>query len=247
MGKLNNGGNMKKRKKKKIKTRKLLIIISFFSLILSYYEFNSDYSFGSIIRDIIFLPSRNINSKMLLNSLESEIIDENENLKNILDINYSLSEFDVVNATIVERNSSFWFEEFTINRGIIDNVYKNMIAVTDDGVVGIVKNSSLFTSKIRLLTSNKNVVSVSINGNNKLMSSSNNKLFINGINEKDNIKVGDSVLTSGLSDIFPRGLLIGNICELIKNNDNVGYTGVVALSSDINDLRFISVLRRKNK
>ena len=53
MGKLNNGGNMKKRKKKKKKTRKLFIVILFFSFILSYYEFNSDYNFGSIIRDII--------------------------------------------------------------------------------------------------------------------------------------------------------------------------------------------------
>ena len=120
-----------------------------------------------------------------------------------------------------------------------------MIVVTNEGAVGIVKNSSLFTSKIKLLTSNKNMISVSINGNNKIMSSSNNKLFIRGINEKDNIKVGDKVLTSGLSDIFPKGILIGNISELIKNEDNVGYTGVVALSSDINDLRFVSVLRRK--
>ena len=247
MGKLNNGGNMKKRKKKKKKTRKLFIVILFFSFILSYYEFNSDYNFGSIIRDIIFYPSRNIDDNKLLNSLENELINENEKLKNILDINYSLNEFDVINATIVERNSSFWFEEFTINRGIIDNVYKNMIVVTNEGAVGIVKNSSLFTSKIKLLTSNKNMISVSINGNNKIMSSSNNKLFIRGINEKDNIKVGDKVLTSGLSDVFPKGILIGNICELIKNEDNVGYTGVVALSSDINDLRFVSVLRRKNK
>lgn len=245
MGKLNNGGNMKKRKKKKKKTRKLFIAILFFSFILSYYEFNSDYNFGSIIRDIIFYPSRNIDDNKLLNSLENELINENEKLKNILDINYSLNEFDVINATIVERNSSFWFEEFTINRGIIDNVYKNMIVVTNEGAVGIVKNSSLFTSKIKLLTSNKNMISVSINGNNKIMSSSNNKLFIRGINEKDNIKVGDKVLTSGLSDIFPKGILIGNISELIKNEDNVGYTGVVALSSDINDLRFVSVLRRK--
>ena len=247
MGKLNKGGNMKKRKKKKKKTRKLFIAILFFSFILSYYEFNSDYNFGSIIRDIIFYPSRNIDDKKLLNSLENELINENEKLKIILDINYSLNEFDVINATIVERNSSFWFEEFTINRGIIDNVYKNMIVVTNEGAVGIVKNSSLFTSKIKLLTSNKNMISVSINGNNKIMSSSNNKLFIRGINEKDNIKVGDKVLTSGLSDIFPKGILIGNISELIKNEDNVGYTGVVALSSDINDLRFVSVLRRKNK
>ena len=247
MGKLNKGGNMKKRKKKKKKTRKLFIAILFFSFILSYYEFNSDYNFGSIIRDIIFYPSRNIDDNKLLNSLENELINENEKLKIILDINYSLNEFDVINATIVERNSSFWFEEFTINRGIIDNVYKNMIVVTNEGAVGIVKNSSLFTSKIKLLTSNKNMISVSINGNNKIMSSSNNKLFIRGINEKDNIKVGDKVLTSGLSDIFPKGILIGNICELIKNEDNVGYTGVVALSSDINDLRFVSVLRRKNK
>ncbi len=246
MGRLNNGGYMKKRKKNN-KTNNNIYIILFFFLLLSYYELNSNYSFGGIIRDTLFITTRQKHNGLLLNSLQNEIINENNELKKYLNLDKSLSDFDIVYSTIVERNNSFWLDELTINIGTIDNISKNMIVVSDNGVIGIIKNSSLYTSKVKLITANNTKIFVTINELYKVLSVENNKLIIKGINSKDNINIGDKVLTSGLSDNYPKGLIIGEIKSINKNKDGVGFTAEVEPSSNINNLRFVAVLRRKIK
>ena len=232
-------------KKKNVKYCKNIYFILFFFLLLSYYELNSNYSFGGIIRDLLFFPTREINNKILIDSVQNEIINENNELKKITKINNSMSEFDIIYSTIVERNNAFWLEELTINKGTMDGIIQNMIVVNENGVIGIIKNCSLFSSKIRLLTGKSTNILVEVNNSFKILSSDNNKLYIKGINAKDNIKEGDMIITSGLSDIFPKGLIIGKIKSITKNKDGVGYTGEVELSADTNNLRFVAVLRRK--
>ena len=158
-----------------------------------------------------YLIQKNVNS-----SLEKEI----EELKDTLELNKSLTEYDVVNATVLSRNKSYWFNTLTIDKGKKQGLKKNMAVVTKHGLVGKISKVSNNSSEVKLITSDdlNFKVSVSIktndtdnyailNGYDK-----NTKLIkVSGIDKTTEINEGDTVVTSGLGEMFPAGIYIGDV------------------------------------
>ena len=221
---------------------KRLIFLILFLLFFSFIELRDDSRFGGLLRDIIYKPIV-IENNRLIDSLNEELNNENKELKQLMNIS-SLTDFEIIYTSIVERNINYWLNELTINKGYVDGIRKNMIVVTNEGVIGKIKEVNKNTSIVKLLTSDdyNNITQVNINNINKIMSYKNGKLIVKGVEEKDNIKLGDKVLTSGLLDNSPRGLLIGIVDKI--NYDNVGLSLEVKLSADTSDLRFVAVLKR---
>lgn len=232
MGKLILGDNMK---------NKVLYLI-FFLLIMSFIELKDDIRFGGILRDIIYKPFR-MESTVLLDNLNEEIRKENNELKSLLNIT-SLTDFDTIYATVVERNLTYYLNELTINKGAVDGLKKNMVVVTEEGMIGKINEVSESTSKVKLLKTINDIIQVRINDKNYIMKSENNKLIIKGVNKEDNIKIGDKVVTSGLLDKTPQGILIGIVKKI--NYENVGLSLEIETSSNTSDLRFVAVLKRKD-
>ena len=236
---------MKKYKKKRKK--KYLIIFLIFLLLLSYCEINSNYRIGGRIRDIIYSPFRKEYYKDLYTLINDEIKKENEELKDILKIDYSSTDYESISASVVERNSTYWLDELTINKGRDDLIDNNQIVITKNGMVGKIINVSNKTAKVKLITGLTDPILVDINGISKILLNNNYNLYIKGINNEDDINIGDKVTTLGLSDNYPKGILIGEVEELFGSYDGVGKTAKIKLAQDLNDLRFVSVLKRKNK
>ncbi len=232
MGKLILGDNMK---------NKVLYLI-FFLLIMSFIELKDDIRFGGILRDIIYKPFK-MESTVLLDNLNEEIRKENNELKSLLNIT-SLTDFDTIYATVVERNLTYYLNELTINKGAVDGLKKNMVVVTEEGMIGKINEVSESTSKVKLLKTINDIIQVRINDKNYIMKSENNKLIIKGVNKEDNIKIGDKVVTSGLLDKTPQGILIGIVKKI--NYENVGLSLEIETSSNTSDLRFVAVLKRKD-
>ena len=162
--------------------------------------------------------------------------------------NMSLSEIKAKNLKEeIHSIVSGTLNEMTINKGKIDGIVDNQIVVTKDGMIGEVIDSSLKTSKIRLVTSFTSPISITINDVTKLLTVDNYKLYIRRINKKDNIKIGDKVLTSGLQEKYPKGILIGEVKEIYNENDNVGLIAKVDYSANLNNIYFVTILKRKEK
>mgnify|MGYP003571300260 CR=1 FL=1 len=234
-----------KKYNKNQRKEKIVIIVILIMLIFSYFEIKGNIRFGGILRDIIFRQTSNLDTNLSL-SINDELKKENDKLKKYLELDYSLIDFEIINASVIERNTSYFLNEITINKGLNHGVSKNQIVVDENGMIGKVISSSFNTSKVKLITGFENPISVKVNNVNKLLINDEN-LIIRGINTKDNIKKGDRVVTSGLSDIFPSGILIGSVEEIQKENDDVGFVAKVKLSSNIDELMFVSVLKRREK
>ena len=125
MGKLIIGDSMKRRYKKVENNNRFLIFIIILLLFFSYYEINNDFRFGGILRDILYTPLRKDNND-LYTFINKEVEKENKDLKNLLDIKESLTDFDYINASVIERNNSYWLNEITINKGLEDGI-SNMV------------------------------------------------------------------------------------------------------------------------
>lgn len=182
-----------------------------------------------------------------------ELQTEIKNLKESLVLNNVLSEYEPINANIVNRNVGYWYNTIVIDKGSKNNVKKGMAVVVNSGLVGKVIKTSNFTSTVKLLTADElnGNISVKIKLDSKdvygLLTGYNketNTYKIEGISESDEIKEGAIVTTTGLSDIFPSGILVGNVKSVTADNYDLTKIVEVTPSVDFNDISVVTVLNR---
>lgn len=209
-------------------------------------------------KDRIYKKYKNVDKEKIKKNTYKAQIDELNNeikeLKSLLDLNTIISDYNSINATVINRNVGFWYNTITIDKGSHNGIKEGYAVVVNDGLIGKIVSVSEFSSTVKLLTSDElsNKISVKINKDGKsiygLLASYNSKknvYVIEGISDIDELEVGSYVTTTGLSELFPSGILIGTIKKVTL--DNYGLTKVVEVtpSVDFEDITYVSVLKRE--
>ena len=185
-----------------------------------------------------------------IDELNSEI----DELKSLLELKSVLSDYTSINATVINRNVGYWYNMLTIDKGSHDGIEEGMAVVIDEGLIGRITKVSEFSSSVKLLTTDElsNKISVKINIDGKSVygllakyDSSNNTYIVEGISDSDKIEEGSYVTTTGLSEIFPSGILIGMVKSVTM--DSYGLTKVVEVtpSVDFKSVNYVTVLKRE--
>ncbi|MGY3766218.1 rod shape-determining protein MreC [Vagococcus vulneris] len=180
---------------------------------------------------------------------------ENNQLKDQLKLNSTLSNYDIVNANVVNRSPDTWQDVLVINKGTKDGVETNMAVMGDKGLVGRVIISDKNSAKVELLTTvNKNtnhfpVMMETADGKESfgLMDAYNSKthtLTVSQLTTVDGIKKGSKVVTSGLGNNSPKGLLIGEVQEIQKSKTGLHDEVLVTPISDMYDITTVTVIKR---
>lgn len=193
-----------------------------------------------------------------VDAIETENIElrrEIEALKKELSIDYVLTDYDYLNATVISRNIGYWYNTLTIDKGTNNGISEGMVVVNSTGLIGKIIKTTTFTSEVRLITTSdtNNKISVSIsNGNGKInglinrYDYENNFLEIEGISNTEEVKVGDYVYTSGLGGVFPSGILIGTVESITTDEYDLAKIINVKPSTDFNDINYVAILKRKD-
>lgn len=184
-----------------------------------------------------------------IEELQKEIAD----LKSTLELNATLSEYTYVNATVVNRNIGKWYNLLNIDKGSKNGIKKGDAVIINSGLVGRIIKVSNFSSTVKLLTSDEisNKISVKISNKEKYYGlltgfDKDKKVYlIEGITEPDKINEGDMVTTTGLTDYFPSGILIGHVSKIVKDEYDLNSIIEVTPSVDFNDISIVTVLNRK--
>ncbi len=185
-----------------------------------------------------------------------ELEKENKELRKLLDIDKTLSDYSYLNATVINRNIGYWYNTITIDKGSSSGIKKNIAVITSDGLIGKVIKTTNFSSTIKLLTSDEidSKVSVKIKVEDKyiygLLTSykkEENLFVIEGISESIEIPFDSLVTTTGMGDIFPSGILIGKVKSVGTDNFDLAKIVEVESNVDFNDIKFVTVLKRKVK
>lgn len=196
-------------------------------------------------QDESYLIQKNINS-----SLEKEI----QELKDALELNKTLTEYEPINATILSRNKSYWFNTITIDKGSSSGLKENMAVITKSGLLGKISKVYQNSSEIKLITSDdinfKVSIAIHTNGvdNYAIMNGYDKKtgcIMATGIDKTTTINKGDVVLTSGLGELFPAGLYIGEVEEIKSDKYNLSKTIYIKTNQDFNDIHYVTVLKVK--
>ena len=244
---------MKNKKKYKVIISTLLVVI--FILVL-YFSLNKQVNISLTgLKDMIYIPFKDINNKsdIVGKNINIELKEEINDLKKLTQVDETLSSFNKINATIIERNHSYWLDSMTINKGKKDGIDLGMAVVVSEGLVGKIIKITNNTSVVQLITSddNNNKISVKIKSGEtyiyKVLEFKNGKLIIDGVPNDSNIDEGELVLTSGLSDIYPSGIAIGTVGDI--TNDKYGVSKKILVYSKVNfdNLRYVTVLERISK
>src|SRR5574344_595767 len=231
----------------------LLVLFVVLNIIPSNYKVLS-----KVLKDSLLYIEKviNIPIKKVINT-DQELIDENNelkkqlnDLKEVLDINTVLSDKNIINSTVINRNLNYWYDNITIDKGEIDGVKLNMGAIYNGYLVGKVTSINYKSSTVRLLTSNSvNKLSVKIDIGNKdiygLLVGYNNNLYeIDGISDIDDIPISSLVMTTGLSDDIPSGIVIGTVSSVVKDNFDLTRRIMVKPSISMNNISYVTLVGR---
>jgi rod shape-determining protein MreC len=191
-----------------------------------------------------------------LASLEAQVHlldEENKELRDILDKQESLRDFNPIQAAIVARNPDQWHEMIIINKGEINGIKENMPVVTAKGLIGKVKSISQFTSTVQLLSTMdpKYRISSIIQADKEVYGlvegydDERELLLIKTIPYDAEIKKGQNVITSGLGGVFPEGLIIGKVVEVVPDQYGLNQTAYVRPGANFYDIENVMVISRK--
>jgi rod shape-determining protein MreC len=124
-------------------------------------------------------------------------------------------------ASIIADSASSWFQGCVLDKGSADGVHKNMAVVTPLGVVGKVVSTSTRSAKVILLTDANSGIDVLIQRTRSrgiVSGSLENGLVLKYMKRSEDIQVGDRLITSGLDGVFPKGLMVGTVTKVNKQN-----------------------------
>jgi|AGTN01.2.fsa_nt_gi rod shape-determining protein MreC len=179
-----------------------------------------------------------------------EIRLENERLSELLNFNYEIPDPTYVGAKVIGPAPGHWFNILIINVGLKDGIRVDMPVVTNKGLVGCVVdcgpnwsrvmtmiNSSAGVDAIVERTRDNGIIkgTVSSGEENKLLTLSNLPLDAD-------LVPGDTVITSGLSGVFPKGIPIGEVSEVSPSSDGMSNEAVVTPWVDFAHLEEVFVI-----
>ncbi|TQS74685.1 rod shape-determining protein MreC [Ornithinibacillus gellani] len=185
-----------------------------------------------------------------------ELKEENKELRKLIDKTDSLRDYTAIQASVISRSPERWIEQLTINKGSLNGVWPNMAVITADGMVGKVHSVSKSTATIQLLTGfdQFNRISATISrkkgkdifGIIENYDQETNSLLFKIIEESDkDLKKGELVVSSGKGGVFPAGLLIGTVKEVIPDQYGLTRTALIKPAADLYEIDNVIVVDRK--
>ena len=183
------------------------------------------------------------------NLTASEYASENQRLRNLLGYKQSVTQFDLVAASVIGRESASWSSVIVINRGTLDGVANNMAVVTELGLVGHVKEAGLNSSKVQLLIDPRSSVGTLIQRPESRVAgivegdikNPSHPRMVN-IPKDSDVKVDDMVVTSGFGGVYPKGLVVGKVIEVHNEEGGLLKYGVIETSVNFQKLEDVAII-----
>ncbi|TNF55927.1 rod shape-determining protein MreC [bacterium] len=171
---------------------------------------------------------------------------ENERLRKLLDLKSRRVDY-VTSAEVFARDPTNWFQSLWISKGETDGISKDMIAISPLGVVGKVQRALKDSSNILLITNINSVVSVRIQSSRVegiLEGKGDNKCSLKYVPQDVQVSEGERVITSGLDGIYPEGLQVGYVTNVMKKAGEIFSVIEVAMMQDLNAIEEVIILKK---
>ncbi len=175
---------------------------------------------------------------------------ELNNLRKLYKLDQQYSSYEKIGARVIARDSGNWFNAFTIDKGTDDGLTIDMNVIADGGLVGrIVDIGSNWAKVNAIINDDSNVSGMVLASSDTLMVTGSLQLIKEGvigyeqlIDSKQQVEIGDKVVTSNISDKYLPGILIGYISEINQDSNNITKAGKIIPAVDFEHLEDVLVI-----
>ena len=212
----------------------------------------------------IYNSLNNVSSYFNLKSQNELLAEENKKLRSLLynttiktDSTYidSLT-FDVAykfyNANIIKNSYSLTDNFITINKGKNDSIKQDFGVISSKGIIGIIDETSKNYATVLSVLNSTSLISAQLKKTNhygslKWNSKNPNITQLIDIEKIAPVKIGDTIITSGRSSIFPKGINIGVIESFKLDNAENYYEINVKLFNDMTNIEHVYIIENVDK
>ncbi len=188
------------------------------------------------------LSEENISLREQVAELKTELYEmeelkqENERLRESLNVKDSIGDYEYVTAKVIGKAPGGWFTEFTVNVGTADGIEEGMVVLTQDGLVGRITSVYSKYSKVMSIIEVSSGVPAMIersrdycvvSGRASEIGDEGTVMDISYTSASADIVPGDTVITSGHGGLYPKGLLIGTVMDMVSDSDEIYVASLV--------------------
>ncbi len=212
-------------------------------------------------------PSENFyecqESEEIINSLQAQVTqktideanleilkEENKQLRKYLDF-YEENEYGMVLANLASKEIDFGSRNqnfnLIIDKGSSDDLIPGLVVINENGaVIGKITDVKEASSQVCLITAPDCQLAATILNQDRSVGITDGELgltvSLDMIPQTEEINIGDIISTSGLSELIPRGLVIGRVNKVEKKTNEIWQKAIIEPDISLNNLNILSVI-----
>ena len=191
--------------------------------------------------DSLMFENATLIENLIMIEYSSEIIPQGDSILN----HHSLIPVSICNSTVHLRNN-----HITLCKGSREGIRPDMGVVSTKGIVGTVRSVSPNFAHVITLLNSQTKISCSIkngNGHGTLVWKNMDpmRMTLESVPKHVGVSIGDTIITSGYSTMFPRGILVGKIESYKISTGSNTYDITVKLFNDLTNIKYAYVVQNR--
>lgn len=250
----------------------LLEVICFVLLFrFNNYQQSVYFTSANVVTGKVYEVSGSVSSYFHLKSVNEDLLDRNmlleqqiANLENALRErqvdsvivnsirNLDNKDYQIFKAHVIRNSLNQADNYITLDKGSSSGIRPEMGVVDGNGVVGIVYKTSPNYSLVISVLNSKSSISCKIVGSEyfgylKWEHGDSRYAYLKDLPRHAEFNLGDTVVTSGYSTVFPAGVMVGTVDDMSDSNDGLSYLLKIKLATDFGKLGDVRVIARTGK
>ena len=179
---------------------------------------------------------------------------ENTDYALLYELDQKYADFPKTGAEIIGKDPSDWVDAYTINKGTSSGLAQNMAVLSDGGLFGVVAESGATVSTVISILDDRSSVSAMcvrtgdqgfVKGDRALMNDVLCKMTYIDINAQ--LIIGDEIVTSTMSSVYPPGITIGTVTEIADDPNGLTKTAIISPAATLRRLDKVLVITSGGK
>jgi len=176
--------------------------------------------------------------------------DENDRLREIVNFKNNKNNYNYIGTEIIGYSGESFTSGYIVDKGENDGIKKDMIVISNEGLVGKVTSTGSNWSIIQSLINENIAVSVMVNttretsGILKGYTKSKDEYLteVTNLSIDSKIKEGDVIVTSGLGKIYPKEIRVGEVISVETDEIKLMKTAIVKPYVDFTNLEELFIV-----
>ena len=232
------------------------------------YQQSVYFTSANVVTGKVYEVSGSVSSYFHLKSVNEDLLDRNmlleqqiANLENALRErqvdsvivnsirNLDNKDYQIFKAHVIRNSLNQADNYITLDKGSSSGIRPEMGVVDGNGVVGIVYKTSPNYSLVISVLNSKSSISCKIVGSEyfgylKWEHGDSRYAYLKDLPRHAEFNLGDTVVTSGYSTVFPAGVMVGTVDDMSDSNDGLSYLLKIKLATDFGKLGDVRVIAR---